>query len=104
MDIEQIDAAFEAMISERNIHRVLEIDSQNVRNYRQYLKVGQPISLELKISLLRKAGRLPQDEKKEFARKDLVDLVSFVYKEKVQHEPDYAVHKFLLKRREAIKE
>lgn len=95
MDAIDIDKAFSDLINTRAIHKVLDTGSSNIRAYRQLLKNGQPISLDLKMKLLKKAGHELADEQK-FTRQDLVDLVDFVNKEGVVHEPDYAVHKFLL--------
>jgi hypothetical protein len=98
MNIEEIYNAFSKMIHARNIHRKLGIDSQLVRNYRSNLKQGKSVSLDLKLQLLQKAGISIQEEKKEYTRQDLQDIIEWYNKEGVIHHPDYAVHKYLLQK------
>jgi hypothetical protein len=100
MDIEQINKDFADLVNERGIHKKLGIESYHVRTYRQNIKNGQPISLDLKLKLLQKAERLNQEEEKEYTRADLVNLIKWYNAEGMTHEPDYAVHKFLLQKEE----
>ena len=99
MDLEKIEQDFAEMIQQRGIHKKLEVESHNVRAYRQYLKNGTPISLQLKMKLLQKAGYLVSSEEKEFTRKDLQDLIKWYNDQGLTYEPDYAVHKYLLHKR-----
>lgn len=98
MDMAEINTAFEELINRRGIHHELGISSVQVRNYRQYLKNGQNISLDLKVSLLQKAGMAVNEDPARYSREDLVNLVKFIYTETVKHDPAYAVDKFLTKR------
>lgn len=75
MDTKQIDQAFKEMIHTRGIHEKLGISSQQVRNYRQYLKDGRGVSTDLKIQLLQKAGVYTQE--KTFTKRDLISLLNF---------------------------
>lgn len=104
MDIEAVNDAFRNMITQRNIHRLLDLDSQKVRNYRIMVKSGKPMSLDLKINLLRKAGLYKEEEKSNFTRTDLNLLIEWYNGEKQIYEPDYAVHKWLLEmKRKGVK-
>jgi hypothetical protein len=95
-DLEKIHIKFAELIAKHGIHRTLGVPASTVRNYRYYLKKGQRISLELKIRCLQKAGVPVMDDAGEFSKEDLRSLVKFVYREKVEHEPAYAVEKFLV--------
>ena len=100
MDIDKINKDFADLINERAIHKKLGIGSNHVRAYRQNLKNGQPISLDLKLKLLQKAERLNREEGKEYTRRDLVNLIKWYNTQGMTFEPDYAVHKFLLQQDE----
>ena len=104
MDVAAINELFALMINQRGIHTRLGIDSQKVRNYRQNVKSGKTISLQLQIRLLRKADYLKAEPEKEYTRQDLVDLIKWYNEEKQIHEPDYAVHKWKLQRGQGIAE
>ncbi len=55
--------AFEKMIAERNIHIKLGVPSGSVRIYRNSLKTGKTVSLDLMEKLLLKAGWIVVQEK-----------------------------------------
>lgn len=95
MDTKQIDASFQEMINKRGVHEKLGISSQQVRNYRQYLKDGRGVSTDLKLQLLQKYGIFAQEES--FTRKELISLLNF-YSRTSQaardNGPEYVIEKW----------
>lgn len=75
MNTDQINAAFEKLIAERNVYKKLGISSGDARTMRYNIKNKIPISTGRKIELLKKAGLL--DQGKAYIREDLVSLLNF---------------------------
>lgn len=79
------------------------IKAQKVRNYRYYINRDQRISLELKIRLLQKAGVPVMDPEAEYTKADLLDLARMIKREAIEHDPAYAVDKFIIYREQTKK-
>ena len=99
MDIATINKEFAKLINQRGIHNKLGITSDQVRNYRRYLKEGINVSTDLKVELLRKSGWRPEATK--FTQLDLVALLKYngrVSQSARDKGPEYVVEKWLLSR------
>jgi hypothetical protein len=79
MNSEVIDKAFQDMICKRGIHQVLGIDRNNVYQLRSKLRRNIPISIDLKLRLLRRSGW--RENELEFTKDDMRRLVEFTVKQ-----------------------
>jgi hypothetical protein len=98
VNIDAIHTRFRELIFSPGAHKRIGIKASKVRNYRYYLNQGQRISLELKIRLLQKAGVPVMDPEAEYTKEDLLDFARMVRKEAIEHDPAYAVDKFIIRK------
>lgn len=77
--IEVIDQAFCQMISRSGIHRILGLHRTHVKTLRRQMRLGQGVSLEKKLKLLKATGWDPGSH--QWTDQDMMDLVRFCIKQ-----------------------